>query len=69
MQDAELFLRPRRLRHNRGCLSETHYTAYTNRVTLPHSLGPILSLFGTAHFVINVKLYVPHSPPKTTAET
>jgi hypothetical protein len=30
----------------------------TNRVALPHSRGPILSLLGTAHFVINIKLYL-----------
>jgi hypothetical protein len=30
----------------------------TNRVTLPLSRGPILSVFGMAHFVIHIKLYL-----------
>ena len=29
-----------------------------NRVALPRSRGPILSLFGTAYFVIHIKLYL-----------
>lgn len=71
MYDAELFLRPHRLHHNHGCLSDTHFTAYSEEykpcdpTSFPWTDFECIwhGTFRDPHKT------VPLSPPKTIAES